>query len=307
MRWEKCGRILSPQPEIWWMSRYAGPSFAKPSDDGWVIYVTGRDENNVSRIGRVHGFMNGESFAVETIEEDPVFDVGSLGTFDESGVSYPWIVEVQDRLLMFYVGWVSGGRNRFQNFTGMAWSQDDGSTWSRSSLVPLLDRSDEDPYGTGSCCVYRDGDMFHMIYTAFRPWMPSAERNRPTYVLKRAVSSDAVTWNRTGEVVVDFESPDEYVIGKPCVLDEPQARHLWYSYRGESYRIGYARAVEDGTFRRLDDLAGISVSESGWDAESVEYAHVFRSYGELWMIYNGNDFGRTGLGLARLKGRLISD
>ena len=307
MRWTKLGIIVSPQPDVWWMSHYAGPSFVRESADGWVIYVTGRDANNVSRIGRLYGKVQGDTFHLDVVEAEPIFDVGDLGTFDESGVSYPWLLEVQNKLLMYYVGWVAGGRNRFQNFTGLAYSEDDGSTWQRNSRVPLLDRSHEEPYGTGSCCVYRDGDQFSMVYTAFQPWVPSAIKNRPTYNLKRAVSPDGYRWTRTGEVVIDFASEDEYVIGKPCVLEAGNIRHIWYSYRGSTYRLGYARQEIPHDFVRRDHEIGMTVSSDGWDSESVEYSHVFHSGDHVWMVYNGNDFGRTGLGLARLDGGLPDD
>ena len=51
----------------------------------------------------------------------------------------------------------------------------------------------------------------------------------------------------------------------------------------------------------MDDRVGIDVSTSGWDSEMIEYAYVFDLNGDRFMIYNGNDFGRTGLGYARLQ------
>ena len=36
------------------------------------------------------------------------------------------------------------------------------------------------------------------------------------------------------------------------------------------------------------------------DSEMISYGKVFVSRGEIYMTYNGNNFGRTGFGLARL-------
>ena len=78
---------------------------------------------------------------------------------------------------------------------------------------------------------------------------------------------------------------------------------MWFSYRGETYRIGYAESRDGRHWQRDDARAGIGVSESGWDAESISYAHVFDHAGRRYMLYNGNGYGKTGFGLAVLDAR----
>ena len=54
-------------------------------------------------------------------------------------------------------------------------------------------------------------------------------------------------------------------------------------------------------FTRRDDLVGIEVSEKkNWDDTAMCYAQVFPFEECLYMIYNGNEYGREGLGLARI-------
>jgi hypothetical protein len=43
---------------------------------------------------------------------------------------------------------------------------------------------------------------------------------------------------------------------------------------------------------------GIEVSESGWDSDMIGYACVFRWSSRYYMLYNGNEYGRTGIGMA---------
>ena len=45
----------------------------------------------------------------------------------------------------------------------------------------------------------------------------------------------------------------------------------------------------------------IDVSKQGWDSEMIEYPHVFDHKGKRHMLYNGNNYGKTGFGLAVLK------
>ena len=73
---------------------------------------------------------------------------------------------------------------------------------------------------------------------------------------------------------------------------------MWYSYRGDSYRIGYAESLDGVHFDRRDDLVGIDVSDAGWDSKSIEYPNVFDHKENRYMLYNGNDYGLTGIGMA---------
>jgi hypothetical protein len=51
---------------------------------------------------------------------------------------------------------------------------------------------------------------------------------------------------------------------------------------------------------RDDEQAGIDVSCKGWDSKMQCYPHTFTLDGQVFMLYNGNEFGRTGFGLAVL-------
>ena len=73
---------------------------------------------------------------------------------------------------------------------------------------------------------------------------------------------------------------------------------MWFSYKGGSYRIGYAESADGLHWERRDADAGIDVSPSGWDSQMIEYSYVFRHKGKLYMLYNGNNYGCDGVGLA---------
>jgi hypothetical protein len=41
--------------------------------------------------------------------------------------------------------------------------------------------------------------------------------------------------------------------------------------------------------------------DDGWDSEMMCYPHLFKSDESIWLLYNGNEFGKHGFGAARLK------
>ena len=88
------------------------------------------------------------------------------------------------------------------------------------------------------------------------------------------------------------------ILSTPCVVMENGTYRMWFSYKEHSYRIGYAESQDGINWERMDSRAGIDVSASGWDSEMIEYAYVFRHKDKLYMLYNGNDYGREGIGLA---------
>ena len=54
----------------------------------------------------------------------------------------------------------------------------------------------------------------------------------------------------------------------------------------------------------LLDNVGIDVSPYGWDSEMIEYPFIFEHKDRIYMLYNGNGFGKTGFGLAVLENEL---
>jgi hypothetical protein len=94
------------------------------------------------------------------------------------------------------------------------------------------------------------------------------------------------------------------------VFEYNSAWHMYFCYRyatdfrsdsSRAYRLGYAQSADLATWTRDDAQAGIGVSPEGWDSEMLCYPHVFRCGEEIYMLYNGNAFGRYGFGVAVLE------
>jgi hypothetical protein len=299
-RWTKLGRILAADPRREWMATYTGASFAKPraGDDFVDVYVTGRDSRNRSRIGVVT-IDPARPAQIVAAGDSPVFDIGELGAFDENGVSYPWIVDANDTEYMYYVGWMPSVLTPFQNHVGLAARRGDGE-WRRVSRAPILPRTNEEYLSLGSVAVLREAGCWRMWYTCFQRWGRSAGEPKHVYVIKVAESADGLQWTRPNHVCIDIGASGEFAISRPSVLRCDGLYHMWFSYRGDEYRIGYAWSVDGIDWTRRDDLAGLDLSSSGWDSEGVSYSHVFEWKGSLYMVYCGNHYGRDGLGMAVL-------
>lgn len=300
MQWIKKGLIISPNPELYWMSHGAGPSFARIKERGLLeIFVTGRDEQNRSRIGRI--IYNLNDGKIEHADAHPLFDLGELGAFDFNGTSYPWYIETEGESRIYYTGWTKGYHVSFINDLGMVLSKETHPGYQRISRAPLIPRTHEEPFGTGSVCVLKEEEEWKMWYTCFKKWGTEEEPGKHFYHIKFANSADGIHWNRPDVVSVDYnESNGEYVTAKPSVIKYRGKYLMWFSYRGETYRLGLAVSDDGKNFTRIDGKVGITVSENGWDSEMICYGQIFFYEDHLYMIYNGNGYGRSGLGLATL-------
>lgn len=296
MKWLKKGLIFKPEGQFNWVVTHAMVPIAdRIGEDLYRIYFSGRDRLNRSLIGYVEVNIN-EPQNILYISEKPVLCLGALGTFDDNGVTPSWIVDHKGKKYMYYIGWNKGSTVRMSEVAGLAISQDGGKTFERFSRGPILERTDIEPYLIlAAPCVLIENEIWRMWYPSCVVWV---NPDLPRYNIKYAESRNGVHWDREGVVCIDFKSDDENGLGRPCVIKENDIYKMWYSYKGESYRIGYAESRDGIIWERKDDEAGIDVSASGWDSEMIEYAFVFEHKGRKYMLYNGNQYGKTGFGYA---------
>jgi len=121
------------------------------------------------------------------------------------------------------------------------------------------------------------------------------------HVIKYATSNDGNKWNHKG-IAIPYEIGKAQAFSRPTILKLNEKYHMWFSFRsgdGTPYRIGYANS-DDGQHWKIQD-ANISVSDTGWDSEMVCYPFVFQHKEKIYMLYNGNNYGKHGFGLAICK------
>jgi hypothetical protein len=296
--WRRLGVLALDTAGAAWAATHAAlPVLEQRDADHWHVYLSLRDEQGRARIGRTRlSFSPTPTLAV--LEPAPVLDLGVLGAFDDSGVVTSCLVNDGNRRLLYYTGWARGVTVPFYLTAGLAVSERDGP-FRRWSNGPLLDRNAVDPFLTASPFVIRDGGKWRMWYVSGSHWAATDAGPRHYYNIRYAESADGLQWQRRGTVCVDYlPGTDEYAFGRPCVLKRADSYSMWYSVRGHRYAIGYAESEDGLTWTRRDEVGGLQPSATGWDSEMVEYPWILEHAGTRYMLYNGNGYGRTGVGLA---------
>ncbi|HKU68672.1 MAG TPA: hypothetical protein VJP85_12920 [Candidatus Baltobacteraceae bacterium] len=298
VKWEKLGRIFDPAGKAGWMVTHAAlPTPMHVGGDRYRIYCAGRDAQGRSQVGFFEIDLR-EPREVRAFSERPVLRLGDLGAFDDCGVMNTCLVRDGAKLFLYYVGMSTAVTVPFRSFTGLAESTDGGHSFERVSRGPILPPDDIDPFLTAASFVRHTAAGWQMWYTSGTRWATGPPPQH-YYHIKYAESDEGKTWRKAGRVAVDFVN-DDYAIARPWVLCDDDRWRMWYSHRGDAYRLGYAESGDGLAWRRMDHAVGIQTSAAGWDSEMICYASVFDHGGERFMLYNGNRYGLTGIGLARL-------
>jgi hypothetical protein len=296
--WQRLGLIGSAAGSApWAVSHSALPALSLRPDGEYDLYVSTRDGEGRARIAR--GSLRLEPTAsFDRVESAPVLDLGTLGTFDDRGVTTSSIVSTDGRVYLYYTGWMLGVTVPFYLAVGLAISDDDGRTFRRLSRAPLLDRNEVDPFLTASPFVMIDNGVWRMWYVSGSDWYIVNGAPRHRYHIKYAESRDGLKWSRHDHVCLDYASDEEYAFARPYVCYKEGRYRMWYAVRGLRYRIGYAESTDGLTWTRLDNTRGLIASGGDWESEMVEYPWLFERNGREYLLYNGDDYGRAGVGLA---------
>jgi hypothetical protein len=298
--WDKLGLIYNGKRSDF---THAALPLVVPGENVWRIFFTARNKSNQSLPFSLS--VDPATFVILQIDETPLLALGRPGEFDSDGVMPTCWLAKDDLLYLFYIGWNKGVDVPFRNALGVAISQDKGKTFLKSYPGPLLDRSIHDPCFVGSCDILKEDDEYRMWYLSGVHWDKSGNQWRHYYHIKYATSGDLITWRRNGHVCIDFSDPTEYAISTPRVIKRKSNLYsMWYSYRNlknKTYRIGYAESEDGLNWNRQDNRVLLPLSRNDWDSEMQCYPYLWLYKENVFMLYNGNNYGKTGFGLALLK------
>ena len=240
-RWKKLGLIAHPKADRWWWRSHSMLPTPNMIDEYHVrLYFSGRNEVNQSHIGWVIVDLRKPTYVVEESAE-PVLYPGSLGCFDDNGVTPSCIVNHEKETLLYYIGWNPGSTVRMHLFGGLAVSFDGGISFKRWSEAPIIERCKTNPYLNTAPFVMKEHDIWRMYYVSGTEWL---NKDLPRYNIQYAESKDGRNWRRKGHVAIPYNSENENALARPYVLKEDGIYKMWFSAKGGNYRMGYAESLD---------------------------------------------------------------
>ncbi|HMJ47111.1 MAG TPA: hypothetical protein VK498_07255 [Ferruginibacter sp.] len=316
MKWKKLGKIFDPtehklsnnflefaqSPQTLVFDNFVRVYFSTREKD-----ETGKYLSHISFVDFDKNFQKILQFSKETI-----IPLGKLGCFDEHGIFPINILRDKDKILAYTTGWNRKVSVSADASIGMAISNDNGLTFKKTGDGPILTSSLYEPFLVGDAFVAKFEGQYHMWYIHGSKWItdPSEQDPQRVYKIVHATTADGVNWEKEGKHIIADKLDENECQALPTVINFNDQYHMFFCYRQaigfrkvkeRGYRIGYANSTDLVNWQRDDDNVGIEVSEEGWDSDMLCYPHVFHCDNKVYMLYNGNEFGRLGFGLAVLE------
>lgn len=317
-KWKKHGKIFDPTQYILQNDcmQFAQSPQALVFDDFVRIYFSTRsvDKRNgkyLSHIAFVD--MKKNLRDVICVSRKTVIPLGKLGTFDEHGIFPMSVVRNGDAIYGYTCGWSRRVSVSVDTAIGLAISRDNGTTFQRIGDGPVMAASLHEPFLVGDGFVKLIGGVFHMWYIFGVGWKQFSTDLPPDRIYKigHALSDDGIAWeNREAHQIIANRLGVDESQALPTVIGIHGRYHMFYCYRQSSdfrnnkdrgYRIGHAYTDDLVNWTRTDEDPFLNARQNDWDSDMQCYPNVFECDGKIYLLYNGNEFGRYGFGLLELE------
>ena len=127
------------------------------------------------------------------------------------------------------------------------------------------------------------------------------------HLLKEKSSLNGVAFASTGRRI-PWKIGFAQAFSRPSVIKVGNYLLMSYSFRGNQsrYKIGFCllNDLDDFNIKSLEQFADFGTSNELWENDMVEYPYLVSHAGSTYMFYNGNRYGQSGIGLAKV---LLSD
>lgn len=299
------GPIFCVEGDQWWNKSHAQVPVPLVVDDKIRIYYASRADDGMSRISFLEVLAEDPSI-ISYVHQDIICDLGQPGAFDDSGMMPTCVMTIDAEVWLYYIGWTKSDSVPYENAVGLLRSTD-GVSFERVSAAPILSKSEYDPYFVGTCWVDSTEDCYVAYYLSCTGWHGE---NPPeaTYDIKEAKSSDGQHWQLSGRVILANDSIDE-AIASVTIIDSAPRVMLYcsrstFGFRDKtehSYRLRSAVEQEDGTWMKTARRYVMEPGEDGeWDCDMQAYPYAISVGERNLMFYNGNGFGKSGIGFAEV-------
>ena len=314
MRFDKIRKIFDPREHDLFteLRQYAQSPQAVVFDDHIRIFFTTREQDRVGMFACHPAFidMDMKFQKILNVSTKPIIELGARGCFDEHGIFPISPVRINDKLFAYTTGWTRRKSVATDSGIGLAISLDNGETFIKHGQGPVLGPSLHEPFLVSDGFVIRHDECFHMWYIYGQRWINGAEGSAPdrVYKIAHAISQDGVKWLPSGKTVLEDWLGIDECQALPSVIHHGGRWHMVFCYRyatdfrtnsQRAYSLGYASSTDLIKWTRSEiHLIGDS-HPTDWDSDMQCYPNLVKVKDQLYLLYNGNEFGRYGFGVAR--------
>lgn len=164
----------------------------------------------------------------------------------------------------------------------------------------FIKKSELDPLTFGYPTIFQHNNTFFMYYDGIDEWN---ENNLDDYKfdLRFAVMKKG-TWVYSDKVAFDNDTDNYKAITRPSFIKLHNKLIMLYSMNTNGkYQLqaSYQSKSRENLWIRKKNFIFDS-SGQDWDSEEQVFCNIFKYQEDYYMVYNGNNYGKTGFGISKL-------
>jgi predicted GH43/DUF377 family glycosyl hydrolase len=201
---------------------------------------------------------------------------------------------------MYYAGYQIVNKVRFLVLCGLSISNDGGETFTRYQKNPILERTNNELLFRVIHSISYENEKWRIWYGGGSYFKDGKLKSLPVYDIRYMESKDGINFPLLGKIVLS-NSEDEYRVGRPYVIKVNKKYIMFFgaSKENDPYRLRYATS-DNGIIWNRKKQFGLKYKSNEFDSEMSAYPGVIQINGKFFMYYNGNNYGKEGIGLAEL-------
>jgi hypothetical protein len=274
----------------------ANPLIIKISEKLNRLFFNSRDEGNRSSIYSID--LLGENLVPNSESIKLQHKFGLSNSYFSHGISIGNFFEFNEKSYISVMGWKLNPGEHWAGRIGKIELDLNGNLM-RISEKAWFDLDSEDPISLSYPAIYHDGQTLTMWYGSTVTWdtgngdMIHILKEKKLNVGESFVSSDSVIPYKIGQA---------QAFSRPSIVNYKNRNLMAYSYRGanDKYKIGFVWLDDFSTATQVGGIPPFLPSLNNWENEMVEYPSLFVRDKKLFMLYNGNDYGKTGIGITEI-------
>jgi len=251
---------------------------------------------------------------------DSVINRSAPGSFDEDGI-FP-LHPIQESLVgaarfqAFTCGWQRKSSVDIDMKVGLVETKDGGISFERIFKGPIMGPTPVEPFLIGDpSAIYANGKFF-VYYIFGTDWVVSGD-NIPEREYKIGVAEfnpkNSEIHSRVGAQIIANRISIE-AQAMPSVVFFEGVFHMFYCFRSvfdfrtnpkAGYRLAHAFSDDGIHWSNSDSL--FLKSSSAWDEEMQCYPSAYIHEDYVYVLYNGNQFGKSGFGSLKIEGRTLNE
>jgi hypothetical protein len=299
INWVKKGKIFDLNKNISknYSSHCANPTSIFLDKDIIRIFYNLRDRYNRSGISSFD--FNLKTMKIISNEKKILNPKLKKNSFYSHGMSIGSIINIKGLNFLYFMGWkIKKGKHWFGNVGRLLINKK--HQLKLEDKEPIIPLDDNNPISVSYPGIIKKKNKFLFIYGTTLSW--NFLNNDMLHIFKSAETYDGKKLREIGFLKSDINKFQ--ALSKPSIIKINNYYHMWFSYRGSAnkkYKIGYAHSKDAYNWKYKINYNSIGLSNKGWDSEMIEYPSVLRYNRKLILLYNGNSYGKSGIGLAEAK------